>query len=320
MSNATDMVESTDISVFNILSKPVLGEIALIDIIWVAIIAIAGVVIVRIVRIWLKRSFGERVSKPDLDLMITLVSYCIYIVVLLSILPYLHFDLSGLFVTGGIIAVAVAFATQNIVANLVSGIFLLFERPIKIGDNVSIGSLTATVQKIQIMSTIVRTYDGIYVRVPNSRIFTSDITNLVIHPARRFDYTIGIRYQDDADKAISIIKKMIEKEPYALKDPGPSVYVDKLDDSSVNIVIKIWAPSLYWWGLRTELLWKIKVELEKNGIQIPFPQRELWFNSILQTDMKAVKAPPLVKEIPFLDESAPDADIGKSRPGDTYDW
>lgn len=319
MSNATDLVESTDISAFNILSKPVLGEITLFDIIWVAIIAIAGVIIVRIVRIWLKRSFGERVSKPDLDLMITLVSYCIYIVVLLSILPYLHFDLSGLFVAGGIIAVAVAFATQNIVANLVSGIFLLFERPIKIGDNISIGSLTATVQKIQIMSTIVRTYDGIYVRVPNSKIFTSDITNLVIHPARRFDYTIGIRYQDDAKKAIAIIKAMIEKEPYALKSPGPSVYVDNLDDSSVNIVIKIWAPSLYWWGLRTELLWKIKVELEKNGIQIPFPQRELWFNNILKTDMKAVRGSPPIKEIPFQ-EVEPDTKVGKPKPGDTYDW
>jgi small-conductance mechanosensitive channel len=269
---------------------------------------------------WLKRSFDDKMPKSDLDLMITIVSYLVYLVVVLSILPYLHFDLSGLFVAGGIIALAIAFATQNIVSNLVSGIFILFERPIKIGDNVSIGSVTATVQKIQIMSTIVRTYDGIYVRIPNSKIFTSDITNLVIHPARRFDYTIGIRYQDDAGKAIAIIKSMIEKEPYALKSPGPSVYVDKLDDSSVNIVIKIWAPSLFWWGLRTELLWKIKVELEKNGIQIPFPQRELWFNNILKTDMKAIRSPPPIKEIPFQEEVEPDANIGKPRPGDTHDW
>ncbi|MCQ1537420.1 mechanosensitive ion channel family protein [Methanocalculus taiwanensis] len=319
MSAIDDGVESNGSSIFDLLSIPVLGDITLLDILWVAIIAIAGVIIVRIVRIWLKRSFGEKVAKPDLDLMITLVSYFVYIVVILSILPYLHFDLSGLFVAGGIIAVAVAFATQNIVSNLVSGIFLLFERPIKIGDNVSIGSLTATVQKIQIMSTIVRTYDGMYVRVPNSKLFTSDITNLVIHPARRFDYTIGIRYQDDAKKAISIIKSMIEKEPYALKSPAPSVYVDKLDDSSVNIVVKIWSPSLYWWGLRTELLWKIKVELEKNDIQIPFPQQEVWFNNILKTDMKAVKGPPPIKEIPFQDEGS-DTKVGKPKPGDTHDW
>ncbi len=320
MSNVSGVAEGTGSSIFDLLSKPLIGDIATYDLLYIAIIAIVGVMLVRIIRMWLKRSFSDKMPKSDLDLVITLTTYLIYLVVVLSILPYLHFDLSGLFVAGGIIAVAIAFATQNIVANLVSGIFLLFERPIKIGDNISIGSLTATVQKIQIMSTIVRTYDGTYVRIPNSKIFTSDITNLVIHPARRFDYTIGIRYQDDADTAISIIKKMIEKEPYALKSPGPSVYVDKLDDSSVNIVVKIWAPSLYWWGLRTELLWKIKVELEKNGIQIPFPQQEVWFNNILKTDMKAVKALPPIKEIPFQGDSAPDAEIGKSRPGDTYDW
>lgn len=318
--DSLDLVsESTESSIFDILAAPVLGSITLLDLLWVAVLAFAGIIFVRIVRMWLNRTLGEKMPKSDLDLAITLASYVIYIVVILSILPYLHFDLSGLFVAGGIAAVALAFATQNIVANFVSGIFLLFERPIKIGDNVSIGSLTATVQKIQIMSTIVRTYDGLYVRIPNSKLFTSDITNLVIHPARRFDYTIGIRYQDDAKQAISIIKGMIEKEPYALKSPGPSIYVDKLDDSSVNIVIKIWAPALYWWGLRTELLWKIKVELEKNGIQIPFPQRELWFNNILKTDMKTVKGAPPIKEIPFQEEG-PDAKIGKPKPGDTHDW
>jgi len=319
MNALDDAVETNGNSIFDLFSMPVLGDIALLDVLWVAIIAIAGVFTVRILRMWLKRSFGDKMPKSDFDLMITLVSYFVYIVVILSILPYLHFDLSGLFVAGGIIAVAIAFATQNIVANLVSGIFLIFERPIKIGDNISIGSLTATVQKIQIMSTIVRTYDGTYVRVPNSKVFTSDITNLVIHPARRFEYTIGIRYEDDARKAISIIKGMIEKEPYALKSPSPFVYVDKLDDSSVNIVVKIWAPSLFWWDLRTELLWKIKVELELNGIAIPFPQRELWFNNILKTDMKAVKGSLPPKEVPFQEE-APDAKIGKPKPGDTYDW
>jgi small-conductance mechanosensitive channel len=308
-----------DESITLFLTKPFIGEMAPIDLIYVLIIAAVGLIVAKIVKTQFKRSFGDKMTKSDLDLMTVIVTYLVYAITLLTLLPYLHFDLSGLFVAGGIIALAVAFATQNIVSNLVSGIFLIFERPIKIGDNVSIGSLTATVQKIQIMSTIVRTYDGIYVRIPNSKMFTSDITNLVIHPARRFDYTIGIRYQDDAAKAIAIIKGMIDKEPYALKSPGPSVYVDKLDESSVNIVIKIWAPSLYWWGLRTELLWKIKVELEKNGIQIPFPQREIWFDNILKADMKNVRAPPRTKEVPY-EEIEIQPEVGKPKPGETHDW
>lgn len=295
-----------------------LGETSLTDLISICLIALGAFILTRFVRNYLKRSFGDTIPKSNLDFMLTVSTYFIYLIAILLALPYLHFDLSGLFVAGGIVALALAFATQNIVSNLVSGLFLMFERPIKIGDNVTIGSLTGTVQNIQIMSTIVRTYDGIYVRIPNSKMFTSDITNLVAHPARRFEYTVGIRYQDDAAKAIALIKKLIDQQPYALKSPGPSVYVDKLDDSSVNVVVKVWAPSLYWWDLRTALLWKIKVELEKNGIQVPFPQRELWFNNTLKTDMKRVQPPP-IREVPYQDIDIP-PQTGKPRPGETHDW
>ncbi|EJG07674.1 MAG: mechanosensitive ion channel family protein [Methanofollis liminatans] len=295
-----------------------LGETTTTDIISIVLILLGAFIIIRIVKNRLKRSFGDQLPKSDLDFVMTLSTYLIYLITILLLLPYLHFDLSGLFVAGGIVALALAFATQNIVSNLVSGLFLMFERPIKIGDNVTIGSLTGTVQNIQIMSTIVRTYDGIFVRIPNSKMFTSDITNLVAHPARRFEYTVGIRYQDDAAKAIALIKNLIDRQPYALKSPGPSVYVDKLDDSSVNIVVKVWAPSLFWWDLRTALLWKIKVELEKNGIQIPFPQRELWFDNTLKTDMKTVQPPP-IREVPYQ-EADDHLEVGKPRPGETHDW
>lgn len=320
MNGEEELPGTDDGSVLDLLTRPLIGEITTLDILWIAIILIAGITIAQFVKIWLKRTLGDKVPASDLDLMTTIVTYLIYLVVILSILPHLHFDLTGLWVAGGIGAVAIAFATQNIVANFVSGIFLLFERPIKIGDTVIIGSTWATVQKIQIMSTIVRAFDGTYIRMPNANLFTSDISNLVIHPARRFEYTIRIRYQDDAGKAIRIIKEMIEKEPYALKSPGPAVYVDKLDDSSVNIVVRIWSPSLYWWDLRTELLWKLKVELEKNDIFVPFPQRELWFNNLLKTDTKTIKGPPPMKEVPIQEAEKPDAGIGKSKPGETYDW
>ncbi len=295
-----------------------LGETTTTDIISIVLILLGAFIIIRIVKNRLKRSFGDQLPKSDLDFVMTLSTYLIYLITILLLLPYLHFDLSGLFVAGGIVALALAFATQNIVSNLVSGLFLMFERPIKIGDNVTIGSLTGTVQNIQIMSTIVRTYDGIFVRIPNSKMFTSDITNLVAHPARRFEYTVGIRYQDDAAKAIALIKNLIDRQPYALKSPGPSVYVDKLDESSVNIVVKVWAPSLFWWDLRTALLWKIKVELEKNGIQIPFPQRELWFDNTLKTDMKTVQPPP-IREVPYQ-EADDHLEVGKPGPGETHDW
>jgi small-conductance mechanosensitive channel len=146
----------------------------------------------------------------------------------------------------------------------------------KIGDNINIGDVTGNVEHIQILSTIVRTFEGIYVRVPNEKVFTSNIKNYVSNVARRFDYKIGISYRDDADRAIMIIRDIIEHEPFALKNPEPLVFVDKLGDSSVDLLIRIWAPSKEWYDLKMSLLVKIKTTLEANGIDIPYPQQVVW--------------------------------------------
>ena len=155
--------------------------------------------------------------------------------------------------------------------------FLLWEKPIKIGDQVNVDNIAGFVEDVHIVSTIIRTYDGLFVRIPNEKVFTSNITNYVANVARRFEYVIGIRYADDANRAIEIIRDVIDREPFALKYPEPVIFVDNLGDSSVNIVVKIWAPSSEWYNVKMKLLWKIKVELEKNGIEIPFPQRVIWF-------------------------------------------
>ena len=88
---------------------------------------------------------------------------------------------------------------------------------------------------------------------------------------------VGIRYSDNADKAIEIIKNLIKQHPLTLKNPAPMVFVDSLGDNSVNIIIRIWAPATEWFGVKAELLWKIKQALEKESIEIPFPQRVVWF-------------------------------------------
>jgi small-conductance mechanosensitive channel len=155
----------------------------------------------------------------------------------------------------------------------------MIERPIKIGDQVDVNGISGYVSDIRVISTLVRTYDGLLVRIPNEQVFTTNITNLVGHPVRRFEYTVGIRYSDDADAAIRIIKDLIDNEPFALQNPAPSVFVNDLGDSSVNISVRVWAPVSEWFGLKTRLLWIIKKTLEKNGIEVPFPQRVLHFEA-----------------------------------------
>ena len=122
-----------------------------------------------------------------------------------------------------------------------------------------------------------------YVRIPNDKVFTDKIVNYHAHVARRFEYVVGIRYSDDADKAIGIIDNLIEEHPLTLKNPASQVFVDNLGDSTVNIIVRIWAPATEWYGIKMGFLWKIKKALEKEGIQFPFPQHELWFNNELRS-------------------------------------
>ncbi|MDD4250197.1 MAG: mechanosensitive ion channel family protein, partial [Methanosarcina sp.] len=223
----------------------------------------------------LRRSLKDRVSKDVGEPILKLLYYGSLIIVFIAILPLIGFDPSGILLAGGVAGIVIGFASQNIVGNLVAGCFLMFERPIKIGDQVEINGTAGYVTDIRIISTLIRTYDGLLVRLPNQQVFTTNITNIVGHPVRRFEYTIGIRYSDDANAAIWLIKDLIDKEPFALLSPPPSVFVNDLGDSSVKLVIRIWAPVNEWFGMKTRLLWNIKKTLEENGIEIPFPQRVL---------------------------------------------
>ncbi len=119
----------------------------------------------------------------------------------------------------------------------------MIERPIKVGSQVNVKDVSGYVEDISIISTIIRTYGGLYIRIPNETVFTNIITNYVANVARRFEYVVGIRYRDNADKVIEIITNLIEEHPLALKNPQPAVFVNDLGDNAVNISVKIWAPA-----------------------------------------------------------------------------
>jgi small-conductance mechanosensitive channel len=253
--------------------------------------------IARILTLYLRRSLKDKVSKDVGETVLKFLYYGTLIIVFTSNLPLIGINPSGLLLAGGITGIILGFASQNIVGNLVSGFFLMVERPIKIGDQVQINDISGYVTDIRIISTLIRTYDGLLVRIPNQQVFTTNITNIVGHPVRRFEWSIGIRYNDDANAAIWLIKDLIDKEPFALLSPSPSVYVSDLGESSVKILIRIWAPVSEWFGLKTRLLWNIKKSLEENGIEIQFPQRIVHVHNIQEKQQIFKEKPKQEKEI-----------------------
>jgi len=266
-----------------ILNKVVYGNVTVFNLLMVFVVLLIAVFIAKGLAIYLRRFLKEKIAKDHLEIIVRVVYYAIVLAAVLAVLPSIGVKLSGLLVAGGIAGLAIGFASQSIIGNLISGIFLIVERPIKIGNSVNIEGTGGIVEDIRIISTTIRTFDGLFVRIPNQKVFTATITNFVANVARRFEYVVGIRYSDDADKALEIIKSITDEHPLALQNPAPQVFVDNLGDSSVNIIVRIWAPSTEWFGVKTELLWKIKKALEKEGIEIPFPQRVLWFANELRS-------------------------------------
>jgi small-conductance mechanosensitive channel len=261
----------------DILGRVLYGEVTVYDVLVFCGVVVFSGLLAGVLRTYLRRLLKERISADLLKVLEKVVSYTVVVVGVVSVLPLVGVNLTGLLVAGGIVGLVLGFASQSVVANLISGLFLIFERPVRIGEQVEVGDVSGVVVDIRVFSTVVRTYDGVYVRIPNEKVFSSNIVNFVAHAVRRIEYTVGVSYEDDAGKAVQVIREVVGGHPFVLRNPGPNVFVKRLGDSGVDVMVRVWVPSVVWYEVRAELLWKIKVEVENAGITIPFPQRVVHF-------------------------------------------
>jgi len=224
-----------------------------------------------------------RVTPPDIARSLSnLVYYIVIAIAVVTILAILGVDVTSLIVTGGVIGIVLGFASQTIVSNLLAGIFLYWDKPFKPGDPVNIDNVAGIVKEISILSTRIQTWDGVYVRIPNEKVFATTIVNYGRMPVRRVELKASIAYKEDFEKALEVIRRLVDQHPLILAKPEPVIYVSQLGNDGVEITIQVWAPTSEWINVKRELLWLIKKELTKAGIEIPFPQRDVWFRTPLE--------------------------------------
>ena len=257
------------------LATRILGTLTLWDLIVIALTIIIALVIAQLVAINLKKAFSGKVHRRDLEVITRIVYWAVVIAAAFIIFSQLRVDLSGLLIAGGFASIVIGIASQSVVGNLISGIFILVERPIAVGDEVQIGSLGGYVEDIRILSTLVRTHDGVYTRVPNQEVFTSNITNYVAHPARRVEYSLGVNFGEDPVRVREVVLGVLQASPYSLVRPAPEVLVSSIADERVVLAVQFWTPSRWYTPARSAVLEKIQKGLVESGIEVPPPRQHV---------------------------------------------
>jgi len=199
-------------------------------------------------------------------------------------LSILRVDLTGLLVAAGFAGVVVGLAAQQTLGQLFAGIAILIEGRLKVGDSIRIGDDWGLVESVGLLSTRIRLWSGEILTIPNGDVMASKIYNYSRPIARRVDVVLGISYASDISKAMSIIRSVLDEKELVLANPAPVIIVDSLGDSAVILKVLFWVPAQEYWTLRREIVKEFKEALEREGIEIPFPQRVLWFKTPLRLE------------------------------------
>ncbi len=228
----------------------------------------------------LKKVTEKLMTKGNVDVtLIKFISNLVYsvllIVIILAALGQLGIETTSFIAILGAAGLAVGLALQGSLSNFASGILLIFFRPFKVGDFVKVAGEMGSVSQIQIFTTELKTPDNKVIIIPNSQITSGVIINFSALETRRVDLTFGIGYGDDLLKAKNILTEIVNADSRIHKDPAPFIAVSELADSSVNFVVRVWANAGDYWGIHFDMIEKVKLTFDNEGISIPFPQRDV---------------------------------------------
>jgi small conductance mechanosensitive channel len=182
----------------------------------------------------------------------------------------------GPLLTGlGIAGFIVGFALQDSLSNFASGMMILFYRPYDVGDTIVTGTVSGNVSSMSLVNTTIRTFDNQSLIIPNNKIWQDVITNLTDQTERRIDMEFGITYDEDIDRVEKLLFEVIAANKRVLENPKPDVVVGSFGDSSVNLLCRPWVKTADYWEVRFELHRQIKQAFDREGVVIPFPQRDV---------------------------------------------
>ncbi|WP_419902533.1 mechanosensitive ion channel family protein [Kiloniella sp.] len=216
-----------------------------------------------------------KVDRTLQPVIVKITRYAIMIFVIVAVLAQFGVETTSIIAILGAAGLAIGLALQGTMQNIAAGFMLLFLRPFKVGEFVDADGIAGTVEEISLFVTHMTTVDGIYLSVPNSKLWSATVTNYSRNSKRRTDLSIGIGYGDDIGKAEKVALAVISGDARIHKDPAAQVIITGLGESSVDLNIRYWTDSGDYWPALSDNRRAIKEAFDKEGISIPFPQRDL---------------------------------------------
>ena len=227
---------------------------------------------------------GKRLmDRGDIDATLSefiasIIDILLLIVVILAAINNLGIDTTSFIAILGAAGLAIGLALQGTFGNIGAGVILILFRPFEVGDFISAGGESGTVESITLFNTTLLTPDNKVILIPNSAIASGNITNFSKKEERRVDFVFGIGYDDDIKLAKTTLQEIIDADTRILKDPASFIGVGELADSSVNFTVRVWVKAADYWSVHFDTIEKVKLTFDEKGISIPYPQMDVHAN------------------------------------------
>ncbi len=259
-------------------------------------VLLVGIVLIRLTMTLIRRLGRNNLPRQQYTLLTRFIFYALVVLLLISILHELGFNMSVLLGAAGILTVAVGFASQTSASNVISGLFLIGERPFSVGDVIRVADISGEVLSVDLLSVKLRTFDNLYVRVPNETLIKSNITNMSRFPIRRFDLLLGVAYKEDLGRVQRALEEAVAQNPVCLVDPKPQMIFQGFADSSLNIQFSVWSARENFLEMRNTIPQQIRDRFAADGIEIPYPRRTLT-GSDSETPLRVEVVQPVARDM-----------------------
>ncbi|MCE1207032.1 MAG: mechanosensitive ion channel family protein [Spirochaetia bacterium] len=230
----------------------------------------------RFLQMAVARTASKKFPEAKVFLARKIVKYTGYSIAAAILLKAVGINITALLGAAGIAGIAIGFAAQTSVSNLISGIFLISEKPFEMGDVIQTGDITGTVLSIDLLSIKIQTFDNRFVRIPNETIIKTNVINLTKFPIRRMDIRFQVSYNADIEKVIDTCAKIAQRNRYALDNPEPLILVDSFDNSGINILFGIWFERSQLVSLKNSIIIDIQRRFAEEHIEIPYPKMDVY--------------------------------------------